>query len=126
MTVEDYYATLDSSQDPHVLALRKLIMENAQVEEVIAWSMPTFKLKATGKNFLSIKATKKFVSLYIFQDKGGDSAQQEIIFDTFKDYAPSTGGGGQMITVRFDYKKDLPEQLLKDFIQFQVKAVTEK
>lgn len=36
MTVEDYYASLDSSQDPHVLALRKLIMENAQVEELIA------------------------------------------------------------------------------------------
>lgn len=107
-TVDEYIARYDKDVQKRMQKLRKLILDcSPEITEKISWGMATFVLNG---NLVHFAGEKRHIGFH-----PGPSAI-EAFKDQFGDYKYSKGA------LQLPYDKPMPYDLLKEMVEFRVKA----
>lgn len=108
-TVDEYIAGFDKDRQKVLNKIRKLVKTEApEATEKISYGMPAFFLK---KNLLYFAAFEDHYSIFP-SPRGIDELAEET--------APYRSGKG---TLRFDYDKPIPWELIKKVVRFRVREI---
>jgi|SRR5579871_4636505 len=113
--IDEYLQKIETSKRMQLERIRKIakqIVPDAQ--EVISYGMPTLRFK--GKSFLGFNAHTNHIGVYPY---GGEEIR------TFKDKLMKLGYRFSSGAIRVPFDNEIPEDLLREIIQFRIKRLSE-
>lgn len=111
--IDNYLSKLDKRQSFELEKIKKIVNKIAPLaEEAITYGVPGFTIN--GHFFIGFSAGKKFMSLY------PASTAIELYADRLKGLKLSKG------TIRFTVENPLPNDLLRDIVNFRLNEVKNK
>ncbi|GHU70258.1 hypothetical protein FACS189413_10360 [Bacteroidia bacterium] len=111
-TVDEYIGEFPEEIQILLKKIRAVIQQAApKATESITWQMPTYKL--SGKPLVYFAGHKQHIGFYPIPS-GIEAFKEELT-----EYKQSGKG-----TIQFPYKKPLPEELIKQIVEFRVQEVS--
>lgn len=106
--IDEYIYTLREDQVKRLQEMRRLIVQIApEAVEVISYNMPAYKVY--GRILVYLAAHKEHLGFY-----PANARIIELFRDDLRDYYTSKG------TIRFEYKKAIPVDLIRKIIEYRV------